>query len=369
MSTQLGRVVSLVTEKATATTVQVGLEMIERNTGERRPSEAEYEGEGVAFAPGDVLFGKLRPYLAKSWLADIHGAAVGDFHVLRPDLTSVEPRFVHYFTLSRAFLDEVTAAVQGAKMPRANWDTVRNVRIHLPPISTQRAIADYLDRETAQIDTLVAKQEQLVTTLRERKAAVTSQTIEMPWAPLRPLRRLADCWDHLRIPLNAEERALVPGDVPYWGANSIQDYVCRALVNESIVLIGEDGAPFFDPFRPVAFAIDGPIWPNNHIHVLKPRDDTSPSWLAYALNSVDYSLYVAGSTRDKLNQSALLSIVLRVPPLDEQHRIVAHLDEQISKIDLLISKAEQFIALSRERRAALITAAVTGQLDVTERAA
>jgi len=163
---------------------------------------------------------------------------------------------------------------------------------------------------------------------------------------------MAECWDYLRIPLNAEERHQRPGPIPYWGANSIQGYVDEPLVSEEIVLIGEDGAPFFDRNRPVAFCVDEPIWPNNHIHVLKPNSKTDARWLAYVLNDVDYSLYIAGSTRDKLTQSALMRITVPTPPLDEQRAIADYLDRETARIDALIEEQQRLIELLRERRTA-----------------
>ncbi len=157
------------------------------------------------------------------------------------------------------------------------------------------------------------------------------------WAALQ-LRRIADCWDHLRIPLNAVERGSRPGQIPYWGANKVQDYVDAALVDDDVVLLGEDGAPFFDRLRDVAFRVNEPIWPNNHIHVLKARNEVDTRWLAYALNDVDYSLYVAGSTRDKLTQSAMMSIELQVPAPCEQRAIADYLDRETAQIDAFIAK-------------------------------
>lgn len=184
------------------------------------------------------------------------------------------------------------------------------------------------------------------------------------WRTL-PLRRLAECWDYLRIPLNAEERYQRPGKVPYWGANAIQGFVDKPLVSEEVVLIGEDGAPFFDRDRPVAFHISGPIWPNNHIHVLKPRGGVEGRWLAYALNSVDYSLYVAGSTRDKLTQGALMRISLNVPPRRDQQLIADFLDREIAQINELIVHQVRLVELLHERRAAVIDRVVWQGLDDT----
>ena len=182
------------------------------------------------------------------------------------------------------------------------------------------------------------------------------------WATLQ-LKRIADCWDHLRVPLNAVERGSRPGQIPYWGANKVQDYVDTALVDDDVVLLGEDGAPFFDRLRDVAFRVNEPIWPNNHIHVLKARKEVDTRWLAYVLNDVDYSLYVVGSTRDKLTQSAMMSIELQVPPPCEQRAIADYLDRETAQIDAFIAKNEELITLLTERRAAVIARAVTKGID------
>src|SRR5699024_3529363 len=111
-----------------------------------------------------------------------------------------------------------------------------------------------------------------------RGGVVIDGYTEPDWARV-PLRRLALCRDDLREPVNATERALMQGDIPYWGANAIQDYVNRAKVTSPVVLLGEDGAPFYDREKPVAFYVDEPIWPNNHIHVLLPNIGTDGRWL------------------------------------------------------------------------------------------
>jgi len=144
------------------------------------------------------------------------------------------------------------------------------------------------------------------------------------------------------------------GDIPYWGANAIQDYVNRAKVTSPVVLLGEDGAPFYDREKPVAFYVDEPIWPNNHIHVLLPNIGTDGRWLAYALNAVDYSTVITGSTRDKLTQGAMMSIPLLTPTLDEQRAIADYLDQETTQIDALVAKQKEFIGLLRERRRSVI---------------
>lgn len=180
---------------------------------------------------------------------------------------------------------------------------------------------------------------------------------------VKKLAWLTDCLDGRRIPLNAEERGRMQGEFPYWGANSIVDHVDRWLFDEELVLLGEDGAPFFDRLKPVAFRVSGKIWVNNHAHVLRPIRTIDGSFLAFALNCVDYSLFIEGTTRDKLTQGDMMSIPIQCPHIPEQRIISAFLDRETAKIDALIAKKERLIELLQEKRTALITQAVTKGLD------
>ncbi|MBT0110058.1 restriction endonuclease subunit S [Vibrio alginolyticus] len=178
------------------------------------------------------------------------------------------------------------------------------------------------------------------------------------------VRYLSYCLDGKRIPLNGTERGEMQGLIPYWGANSVVDYIDEYIFDEDLILLGEDGAPFFDTTRNVAFFVQGKVWPNNHVHVLRPEiSKVNAKFLTYALNCVDYHLYITGSTRDKLNQAAMNDIALRICSLQEQQKIANFLDHETAKIDTLIDKQEKLIELLKEKRQAVISQAVTKGLN------
>ena len=168
---------------------------------------------------------------------------------------------------------------------------------------------------------------------------------------VKRLSWLTKCLDGKRVPLNAEERGRMQGNYPYWGANSIVDYVDKWLFDEELVLLGEDGAPFFDRSRPVAFRVKGKIWVNNHAHVLLPHSPVDAKFLAHALNCIDYRAFIGGSTRDKLTQSDMAAIPIQCPVVKEQRAIVAFLDRETAKIDGLVQRKERLIELLQEKRA------------------
>jgi type I restriction enzyme S subunit len=169
--------------------------------------------------------------------------------------------------------------------------------------------------------------------------------------------------DGKRVPLNSEERGDIGGDVPYWGSNGVVDYINQYLFDEELVLVGEDGSPFFDRYKPVSFHVYGKVWINNHIHVLKTKQSVLPKYLTHSFNNVEYREYITGSTRDKLTQSDLNRIVHTLPPLPEQEQIVSFLDEKTSKIDDLIKKKEQKIEFLKEYRTSLINRVITKGLN------
>ncbi len=179
-----------------------------------------------------------------------------------------------------------------------------------------------------------------------------------------PLKWLFDCLDGQRVPLNSEQRSDIKGNIPYWGSGGVVDYIEKYIFDEPLILLGEDGAPFFERDRPVAYDIDGKSWVNNHIHVLKPLSNYPMKWFVHVLNCVEYRLYIDGSTRDKLTQDSMKGIVVVLPTcLDEAVTIVAHLDRETARIDGLVSRKTRFIELLREKRQALITHAVTKGLN------
>ena len=164
----------------------VGLEHVASWTGRLLPIDDQLTPESISnsFAAGDVLFGKLRPYLAKAFCAGFGGQCSTEFLVLRPR-EYVQP-YLLYLLLTDGFVSLVDSSTYRAKMPRANWDFVCDAPLPLPPLAEQRAIAAFLDRETERIDALVAKQRQLIEQLEEYRTALITRTVTRGLPPKPP---------------------------------------------------------------------------------------------------------------------------------------------------------------------------------------
>ena len=148
---------------------------------------------------------------------------------------------------------------------------------------------------------------------------------------------IAECLDRLRRPITKQDRRA--GSIPYYGASGIVDYVADHIFDEPLVLVGEDGAKW-GAGEATAFRIEGRAWVNNHAHVLRPnRELVLDRFLELSLVAQDLSPFITGMTVPKLNQARLNLIPIMLPPISEQHRIVAKVDELMALCDRL--EAEQ----------------------------
>jgi type I restriction enzyme S subunit len=177
---------------------------------------------------------------------------------------------------------------------------------------------------------------------------------------------IGDCTiilDNQRKPVNSNERAKRPGDIPYYGATGQVGMIDDYLFDEELVLLGEDGAPFFDKQKNVAYQISGKSWVNNHAHVLKAKAGiTINKYLLYYFNYFDYNGFVGGSTRLKLTQESLRTIPISLPSIAEQKRIVKKLDDTFQHLKIINEKLTRIPELLEKFRLNILNHAITGKL-------
>ena len=166
----------LINEKTSEKSNVIALENIESWTGKYIETESSFESDAVKFKKNDVLFGKLRPYLAKVYLVENQGEAVGDIYVLRPNKL-IHPQFLKFFMLSEKFIDYVNSSTNGTKMPRANWDFIGCISIFLPHIKVQHEIVEYLESAVLKIELIINKQISLIEKLKEYRSSIISHAV------------------------------------------------------------------------------------------------------------------------------------------------------------------------------------------------
>ena len=162
--------VKLCTEKAETKDNYIALENIEGQTGKYIGNKILPDGEAVVTKRGYVLFGKLRPYLAKCYVTEQDGCCSGEFLVMNPQIVSA--RFLQYVLLEQTLVDRINMSTYGTKMPRANWGFIGNQLIPVPSPSEQQGIVAFLDKKCIAIDSAKERHTQLITKLEEYKKSL-----------------------------------------------------------------------------------------------------------------------------------------------------------------------------------------------------
>ena len=391
----------------------VGLENVESWTGSILPVDLPAMSDGLvnSFSRGNVLFGKLRPYLAKAFSADFDGICSGEFLVLDP--IDYDRRFLLHVLLAEGFVSLVDSSTYGAKMPRANWDFVGESLLPVPPLDEQRAIAAFLDRETERIDALVEKKRLLIERLEEYRTALITRTVTRGLPPeaaraagLDPTPRLKasgvdwlgdvpEHWEVLRLDGRYEiklgkmlNEARITGEylVPYlrnvdvqWDRININalpqmdvrpSELDRYSIRAGDILVCEGGEPGRAAIVPEIE--NGKFAFQKALHRLRPRAGECPRFLYYTLYfAAELGVFFAGANPNTilhLTGQMLSRYRLPRPPVAEQIAIVDFLDRTIGHVDRLAERDQDFIERLQEYRTALITAAVTGKIDVREAA-
>ena len=159
--------------------IYIALENVESWTGriiEPESNEA-FSSQARRFQSDDVLFGKLRPYLAKVARPNRNGMCVGDFLVLRASDGALQAAYLERMVRSKPFIDAVDSSTYGAKMPRANWEFIGNMVCPVPPLAEQAAIVRHLDKATADIDAAVENARRTVELLGEYRARLVADAV------------------------------------------------------------------------------------------------------------------------------------------------------------------------------------------------
>jgi type I restriction enzyme S subunit len=333
---------------------------------------------------GDVVFTKdseTADDIGVPALVDADGLVCG-YHlaIARPDPSVVYPKFLFYAMKSSVTADQWRLIAAGVTRVGLRSADIPKVLLPLPSSDRQRAISNFLDRETARIDDLIAEQQTLAATLETRRSAMISHHVA--WPVEQPVSRnftvvlgkMLDAGrtsrdDDVTLPylraLNIQDRGLVLDSVNEMAFTAIERLQLDLRAGDLLVVEGGAGVA-----NAQVLESDMPGWSfQKTLNRVRARSDGgSTRFLAYVIRALRDSGFIDvvcnKSTIPHLTAEKLLALRVPQPPLDEQLRIVDLLDRETARIDMLVAECEALTALLQERRAALITAAVTGQLDV-----
>ncbi len=388
--------VDLITEKINQEETSfpyLGLEHIQSWTGKYfLEKESKCEGEACRFIPNDILFGKLRPYLAKVILAKHEGIATSEALNLRP-LKITDSTFLKYYLLSRDFINIVNGSTFGSKMPRASWEFISNLPFLQPTLCEQRRIAEFLDKKTEQIDLLIKKKKELRKKLKEQRIslitnAVTGKInirtkdtkIKYKDSGIEWLGEIPEHWEVRKLKFNVnlivEKINQKETSLSYLGLEHIQSWTGKYYLDKESKCEG-DACRFipndvlFGKLRPYLAKVmlskhEGIA--TSEVLNLRALKITDSTFLKYYLLSRDFINIVNGSTfgskMPRASWEFISNLPFLQPPLCEQRKIAEYLDEKTERIDILTKKIDEAIKKLEEYRIALITEAVTGKIKV-----
>jgi type I restriction enzyme, S subunit len=355
------------------------------------------------FRDGDILVAKITPCFENGKGALVNGCLNGfgfgttEFHVIRSP-NSETTRFLSYVVRSHRFKFEGAGMMTGtAGQKRLSDDYVKDFEVFLPPILKREQIASFLDRKTATIDTLIAKKQRLIQLLEEKRTALINQAVTKGLNPNAPMKEsgipwigeIPEHWTSLKLrqiskiyrgkfthrPRNDPKLYggvypfLQTGDIARAGKfienysqtlNELGKDVSQCFPSQTIVMsiaanIGDIAITAFDAYFP------------DSVLGFTPKSLLCSDFLYYLLLSMKlaFDQEATENTQKNLNIERVGSIDVPLPPLDEQDRVVKHLETNLERQNEINKLLNQQIEKLQEYRRSLITAAVTGKLDIS----
>jgi len=312
------------------------------------------------FIAGQVLFGKRRAYQRKVAIAEFDGICSGDILVFeaKDDLL---PELLPFIVQSDGFYEHALGTSAGSLSPRTRWRDLADYEFALPPKDEQRRIADILwavDDMKFAAEQVEIKAKNAFVLACQQLTSGPNHVSQQGWRTIH-LSKCVDILDYLRRPLNQEERSTMQGNIPYYGANGPIDFINDFVIDEEVVLIGEDGDHFLKwDLWPQAYLVRGKSWVNNHAHVLRAKNDfCSNRWLYRFFqhrNILSYLQDSASMTRRKLTKSALSYLPMHIPSQEDQNRLLNVLDQLDGSYQCAQLYTEKCSALYKEVLASVL---------------
>ena len=352
---------------------------------------------------GDFVINSMNYGIGSYGLSDYDGVCSSVYIVLKPKNYIVESRFAFRIFESRSFQKFAQSFGNGILEHRSaiNWDILKSIGVGIPSLDEQKSVLEFLDRETGKIDELVAEQRRLMELLKEKRQAVISHAVTKglnPGAPMKPsgiewLGDVPEDWEVMSLrrckkriqtggtPPTADQSYYEDGTVPWFGPGSFDEnltvsepikWLNESAVKEGVARVFAAGATMIVTIgatlgKVSSLVEDGSC--NQQITVIEfdPRR-VAARFATYQIKRLEPALraIAPSATLPILGLGEVADIDMVVPPFADQVAIVAHLDTELAKSNTLAAEAQRAIDLLQERRTALISAAVTGQIDVRQ---
>lgn len=290
-----------------------------------------------------------------------------------PSYNVFNSKYLYYNLQSRYF--EIRGLAGDGARNGLNLGLLREILIPIPSIKEQEKIASILstvDEQIDNVDALIEKNKELkkglMQTLLTKGIGHTkfkkTEIGEIPeeW-DVKKLECVFEILDSMRKPIKASDRDKIEGNIPYYGASGVIDWINDYIFDEELILLGEDGENLNSRNSDLAFKIFGKTWVNNHAHVFRVinKKECNIDFMVYYLEAKDYSIYIAGSAQPKITQAQCRKFLLPLPEKQEQDKIASILLESDKKIEEYENKKQKL----EELKKGLMQQLLTGMIRVT----
>jgi type I restriction enzyme S subunit len=349
--------------------------------------------------PGGIMFPKVGATLLKNKRRILTKPSITDNNIMVFMPINGDNKYWYYW-LSEIDFGQIS---NPGPVPSVNEFQLKSFPAIAPPLEEQRAIATFLDKETTKIDTLIEKQQKLIELLKEKRQALISHAVTKGLNPNVPLKdsgvewlgEVPGHWDIKKLkfvasvhPSNVDKKSyddqqkvylcnytevynndLISKDMPFMKATATKKQIQKFTLKAGDTIITKDSEDPNDIAVP-AFVLNNmeSVLCGYHLAIIRPFEGICGAYLKRVLDSTyarsTFATKANGITRYGLSTYAINNVIFPLPPYTEQQQIATFLDKETTKINTLIKKASQAIALLKERRTALISAAVTGKIDV-----
>jgi len=354
--------------------------------------------------PDDLVINRMAAYQGALGIAKQVGAISPDYMVLRISKNLI-PSYLGYFFKSHWMHSQMSSLVKGigsiesnsARTPRLSWNDLKNLDVQVPALDEQKAIADFLDRELAQIDAVIDKQGELQELLKIERAIYISTKVfgQNANVAISDMPKLPHGWLQMKLKQVANIQAsnvdkkiyedgnpvslcnyvdvykheTINADIDFMQATASAAEIAKFSLRSGQVILTKDSESADDIGIAAFVPNDLPgVVCGYHLSMLTPYAFMDGQFLKYVLDSkpakCHFARYSNGLTRMALGQGALGALPVPVPPLKKQQELVLEIRSALAAIDAAIGNGSALIAILRERRQSLISAAVTGKLDV-----
>lgn len=334
---------------------------------------------------GQFAMNKMKAWQGSYGVSKYDGIVSPAYYVFDIDY-DIDHDFFNAAIRSKAYVSYFGQASDGIRV--GQWDLsmqrMKEIPFLVPPHDEQEQIVRFLDWKVSAINRLINLRRKEITALEDLKRSIIHHAVTHGIKPNVPMKDSGVQWigkipvhwkisrikneldnlDYLREPVSAENRDNRLGLYDYYGASGIIDKIDSYNVDDTVLLIGEDGANLVLRHLPLVYKASGKFWVNNHAHILKVHANNDYDFFAYLLEAGDYSIYITGSAQPKLTQTNLMSFQIPLPHIDEQIVIADFLNKKCAAINELAKVKNKYLEKLQDLRARLISDVVTGKIDV-----